>query len=300
MVRHRLNQRFDMSHFKQNFLKIAGKLQAGVTAVICWLLLVSIQLNVAVGQEDILVEEVEIAVEAEEFAQVGNALIVGAPQMGRDPEAAKKQLVTDLRPCLRSELYFALLATGIDGERKKEVVAAAEKQLESMADLLIAEEAFNGLAVRFNTSTVVAQTSNGLSLNANPYKRIQKDLKEILQKHGTEEQIQKYQEELDARLQFRREAVVGMTVHLLDKRLSLSVEQRAQVHENLMEKWTEAENVSIEMYINNPDYFPVVPFPLIDRVLNRDQRTLWKTINQYHFPMTIQQHQFDAAWDLNQ
>ena len=249
------------------------------------------------AQDQPPVEVIEEAVEAvAQQAVVINDVIAIAPAENRDPAATKKALIADLTPVLHAELYFLFFVSEIEPETKKKIKEAAEKRLDSMDKLLVNENVFGGLGGGFNTSKVIAQTSSGLSLNANPYSKIQEDLLLLAKQHATEAQAAKYEQELSERLAFRRDAVAGMVVQLLDRHLTLSVEQREQIHSNLVQKWDDIENTSIDMYLNNSDYVPVLPFPLIDRVLNRDQRTVWRTLSQYHFPMSIDSNRFVVDW----
>lgn len=246
------------------------------------------------AQGDVIVdaEVVEAVVERD-----GDVVLLDAAQ-NRKPGDEKKLLKEALEPVLKAELYFLFMVTKADEDAKDRVVASAEKELESMDEILLDQRFANGVVLAVSGPTVVAQTSNGVSLNANPYTRIREKLLVIAEQELEPAQAEKYKSEIAKRGEFRRQAMVGMVVNLLDQHLALSVEQRDQITENLMEKWPGAVNMSVENYLNNSNYVPVLPFPLIDTVLNRDQRTVWKTLNQYHFPMQVSNDQIPLEWDF--
>lgn len=245
----------------------------------------------ACAQDEPIVEVEEVQVDVFER----DIMIVDAVQ-NRNPEDRKKLLQQTLEPILKSELYFLFMVTDAPNSDRKVILEAAEKELRAMDDMLVDQNAVNGLGMAFGATTVIAQTSTGMSLKANPYTRIQESLQAVAAQHMGPEKAEKYNSELAKRIEFRREAMIGMVVHLLDQRLELSVEQRDQIKENLTEKWSGWKNMSVEGYLSNSNYIPVLPFPLIDTVLNRDQRTVWKNLNQYHFPMQINNDQFSMEW----
>lgn len=217
----------------------------------------------------------------------------------RDPEKAKASLVNELKEILKPELYFLFMVVDVEQPLKKQICSEAEASLNNLTDMLVngneGVRLFGGFGQQ---STVIATTSQGLSLNANPYQRVSKEVMKVAEKHLSSEKIATYKEEVEKRNRFRLDARVGMVVHVLDKHLSLTVQQRDELHKNLVERWPDAINTSIENYLANADYVPVVPFPLIDNVLNRNQRTVWKTLNQYTFPMDIGNIDFAMDWDL--
>ena len=217
----------------------------------------------------------------------------------RDPEKAKESLVSELKTILKPELYFLFVVVDVEQPLKKQICSEAETSLNNLTDMLVNENEgvrlFGGIGQQ---STVVAMTSQGLSLNANPYQRVSKEVMKVAEKHLSPEKIATYKEEVEKRNRFRLDACVGMVVHVLDQRLSLTVQQRDELHKNLVERWPDAINTSIDNYLSNADYVPVVPFPLIDKILNRNQRTVWKTLNQYAFPMDIGNIEIAMDWDL--
>ena len=245
----------------------------------------------ACAQDEPVVEVEEVQVDVFER----DVLIVDGAQ-NRAPDERKKLLRQSLEPILKSELYFLFMVTGTREPDREEMLESAQKDLEKMDDMLIDQNGGNGLGMVLGGATGIAVTSNGLSLNANPYTRIRDSLQNVAAQHLSPEEIEKYKTELAKRIEFRREATIGMVVQLLDQHLELSVEQRDQIKENLTKRWSGWKNISVESYLSNSNYIPVFPFPLIDTVLNRDQRTVWKTLNQYHFPIQINNDQFSMEW----
>jgi hypothetical protein len=240
--------------------------------------------------EPVVVEQAIVVQEAVPLMQIeaGQALIVDGVGNRRNVAADRKQLAKDLQPILASELYFLMMVTEIkDPDKRIAISDAAAVQMDNLGELLVKENAFGGMGMGFGGGEVVAQTASGLSLNANPYRRIRELIATAAEPILSDQQMQIYRHELDKRNAYHQASAVGMIVNLLDQHLALSVTQRDAIFDSLNDNWPAAVDVSLDMYQSNPTYIPQIPFPLIDKYLNRSQRTVWKTLNQYRFPMQL-------------
>jgi hypothetical protein len=199
---------------------------------------------------------------------------------------------------MKAEMFFMFMVVDIEAETKQNIRDASEEKLKLMTDLLSSGgEAFNIFNGGFAGGQVVAQTSSGLSLKANPYTRVRQDVKKIAAELLEAPQNEKYVLECDKRDAFEREAVVASVVAMLDKKLFFSDDQRSAISEELTKNWAKAFDVNLETYQNSPAYVPDIPFVRIDKILNRDQRKLWQGLQKYTFPIVIGTEQQPVEWD---
>lgn len=204
-------------------------------------------------------------------------------------------IVEQLRPLMNVELGFVKRVCEPTDEQKQKIAAAAEKCLEEMSDIVGAKanNAFGG----FGGGQPVAMAANGQQLYENPFTRIRRDLADAIRPLISEQQFANYMAESEKRDQFRREAVVSMTMELLDRHLALTDDQRSRLTERLLEKWEGAEDLtSMETYLSNPQYVPQVPEVIVQRELDEAQRRLWKSLNKYQFPIHLSNNAA-GLWD---
>lgn len=209
------------------------------------------------------------------------------------PDGANADIVEQLRPLVNVELGFIKRVCDPTDEQKQKIAAAVEESLEAMSDIVGAPQGPFG---RVGGRVVMARAANGQELKENPSTRIRRDLAETIRPLLSEQQFADYETELEKRDQFRREAAVSMAVELLDRHLALTDDQRLRITERLLEKWQGAENLSMQTYVNNPQYVPPVPEVVVQPELDDAQMRAWKSLNKVQFPIQLSNNRA-AQWD---
>lgn len=209
------------------------------------------------------------------------------------PDDANADIVEQLRPLVNVELGFIKRVCDPTDEQKQKIAAAVEESLEAMSDIVGApQKPFGG----FGGGVVMARAANGQELKENPSTRIRRDLADTIRPLLSEQQFAAYETELEKRDQFRREAAVSMAVELIDRHLALTDDQRLRITERLLEKWQGAENLSMQTYVNNPQYVPPAPEVVVQPELDDAQRRAWKSLNKVQFPIQLS-NTMAAQWD---
>ncbi len=249
----------------------------------------------AFAQED---EPVEIQAPIDVQAVQAEALIEIVDFLGNgpgDPAVAKERFLQEMQSFVHLELGFAFRVCEWSDEEKNTIRTAVNERSHLLTDMLIAA---NGGQVNVSGDTIVAHTSSGAVLNANPFVRIEELVTQVMKELAPPEKLAIYQTECKLRDQFRREAAVGIVMNVLDRKLSLTQQQYQSLHEKLMERWTKAINISTENYQNNPEYAPQLPPNIMQKELDKDQRAIWQALSKYDFPMQLGAVQFnEAKWD---
>lgn len=103
-------------------------------------------------------------------------------------------------------------------------------------------------------------------------------IQEALEKVLTAEQMQRYREEKEKQKAYEKEANVECLLVLLDDQLFLTEEQTEKVREGLRKHYR--REGSLEMYLQNPQFFPPVPELAVIRHLSPKQRQIFKSLQQ--------------------
>jgi hypothetical protein len=103
-----------------------------------------------------------------------------------------------------------------------------------------------------------------------------------------EEQKRQYATEKKLREAFQHELAVNGLIILLDKKLSLSVEQKIAVRESL-EDWTDSGNIDFDNYFMNNNYLPACPDELIVKHLNKTQAKIYENTPRLEMVGTSEQ-----------
>lgn len=110
-------------------------------------------------------------------------------------------------------------------------------------------------------------------------KPVSEGLLESAKRHLTADQVAKYESELAARNNARKDVIVLATAAKLDRKLVLNKDQRAEVTKALSENWN-ASWGSMQMMMYGGDNFPNVPDAKIVPLLTETQKKVWRTVNQ--------------------
>ena len=110
-------------------------------------------------------------------------------------------------------------------------------------------------------------------------KPVSEGLLESTKRHLTADQVAKYESELAARNNARKDVIVLATAVKLDRKLVLNNDQRAEVTKVLSENWN-ASWGSMEVMMYGGESFPNVPDAKIVPFLTETQKKVWRTVNQ--------------------
>lgn len=103
-------------------------------------------------------------------------------------------------------------------------------------------------------------------------------IQEAMERVLTAEQMQRYREEKEKQKAYEKEANVECLLVLLDDQLFLTEEQTEKIREGLRKHYR--REGSLEMYLQNPQFFPPVPELAVNRHLSPKQRQIFKSLQQ--------------------
>ncbi len=126
------------------------------------------------------------------------------------------------------------------------------------------------------TAEVQAQMQRGWNGPQPPkYPDVRKWLEDALlsavKRECSADQAALYEDELQARRDFRREACIELIAASLDRELVMTPRQREQILEVLGEAWRKDWQQSTHLLISGNNYFPVLPDGKIQKLLNARQ-----------------------------
>jgi hypothetical protein len=110
---------------------------------------------------------------------------------------------------------------------------------------------------------------------------VDKQLDQALAKILTQEQIEVYQAEQQAKSQYHRQASAEFFLALIRKQINIS-DQQAEQLKLILEKH-HRKNLSWVGYIHNPKFLPILPKRAVAQVLTPEQRKVFEKITQNNF-----------------
>ena len=214
---------------------------------------------------------------AEEVGQVLGDILGGlfggraapGPQAKLDRNALKQfeaQFGRHFDQVIKTELHFIRV-----------VCQPTRKQYDALAS--------DGKLIRTKVLNKFAMVQQGMnqgiqsSSDNNTRKPVSDDLLASAKRHLTPDQVAKYEIELMARNNARKDVTVLATAAKLDRKLVLNADQRAQITKVLAENWDESWG-SMQMMMHGGDSFPNVPDQKVIPILTATQKNVWRTVNQ--------------------
>jgi len=187
--------------------------------------------------------QVEVAVEVDPFAQ---------------------QFQPQLKQILKSELRFVrTVCQPTDAEHKK-LEAAGEKALKDVVKKM------------GDLQQKMQRGGQAIEIWPDPRQAISDGIANAVRNMLSEEQSQRYGDELTKRTAARKRAAVLNLVARLDRNLSLTSEQREKLVEKLDHDWKDSWGGQLETFLYGDDFLPVLPDQLVTPVLNARQREIWQ------------------------
>lgn len=184
-----------------------------------------------------------------------------------DPQI--QQWMQQYRPILRVEYLFVRMVCDPSKDQRKQIARAGERALKAAA-------------------TEFAEWQNGRRRamvggriqNPEPRKIIQEGLAAAVKAHLNPAQAALYKEEAGNRLADERQAVILNLVAKLDQDLCLSADQRDKLRESLTAHWDDSWCQSLQMFMQENQYFPQIPDQFVSPFLNPVQKRVWDGIQK--------------------
>jgi hypothetical protein len=117
---------------------------------------------------------------------------------------------------------------------------------------------------------------NGHDGNPEPRDLVRDSLATILKTHLSRDQQARYKEETEQRKSTRKRVAVQNLIAKLDEELVLSAEQREKLGAALLDNWQDAWSQSLEMFLQNDQFFPNIPDQIVTPFLNKTQKQVWQ------------------------
>jgi hypothetical protein len=111
-----------------------------------------------------------------------------------------------------------------------------------------------------------------------PRKLITEGLSKSIKATLSAEQAARYQEELDKRIENRKQVALTNLVAKLDQDLVLTADQRGKLFQSLSKSWKDSWGQSLEMLFYGEHYFPSLPDNDVIPILNATQKEVWSGI----------------------
>lgn len=180
-----------------------------------------------------------------------------------------------MKPLINVELSFIKRVCIPSDDQMEAMVKEAKNVLGKMSDIV-----GHGQVGMRGEVAVVFRGPNQEQLVGNPYHRVRKELAIFMKPILSAEQYDLYLEESKQRDEFEREVAIDIAVEMIDSKLVLTSEQRAEITQKLLQGWKQVDFQWMQSYQNNPQYLPTMPAALIDPVLTPTQRNLWNAANR--------------------
>lgn len=195
-------------------------------------------------------------------AEAAPAAAVVVEDVPADPlDAQAQQYEQMLLPKMWRELEFIRQTCDLTREQRPKIKAAADASLKKAA-----KEVMRGM-----------QRPDGQG-EAGTF--IRKDMRTVLEKTLTPEQMERYTEEAAKRAAVRKKATLRSVVAQLDGYLYLTREQRDKIMQALDTNWKEEWEQWLMLWQYSGSYFPMIPDEHLVPHLNEKQRSVWRGVQK--------------------
>jgi len=170
------------------------------------------------------------------------------------------QFLPQFRQLYKAELRFMRQVAEPTKQQYEKVTAESEQSMK--------------VALRAYTKRFTGGGSNG---STNPNQTMADAILQAVKKQLTQEQVARYQKELEARTKAIKRMAVDNLVVMVDKTLFLSADQRLKLVDILENNWDESWSQT-QYYWNEGRWFPAMPDKKILPILTESQRVIWNGI----------------------
>lgn len=181
-----------------------------------------------------------------------------------------------LKPLINLELSFIKRVCDPSDDQMAAMVKEAESIIGVMSDIVRVP----GQVGMRGGVAIVFRGPNQEQLVGNPYHRVRKEMAIFVKPRLTPQQYDLYLEESTQRDEFEREVAIDIAVEMIDTKLVLTSEQRAEITQKLLQGWQQVDFQWMQSYLNNPQYLPTMPSGLIESILTPTQINLWNSVNR--------------------
>lgn len=211
----------------------------------------------------------EAAVAAEVVVDI-QAVVAEAPEAGGDP--LEQQFLQQFRQLSKTELNFVRTVCQPDAEQLKKIKAASE------VGLKVTVKKFAEIQKKLQQGVRAGEQPQW----PDPRKLMSDVLLKSIQETMSDDQVKRYEAELEKRLSARRRAALLNLVAKLDKDLVLTGDQRGKLSEALNSNWQDAWCHQLEVFMYGDSYMPVLPDAHILPSLTEKQQQIWTAIPKQH------------------
>ncbi len=180
---------------------------------------------------------------------------------GLDPMA--QQFVGQFTPLVKTEVHLLLSVCEPTADQRKQIVARRGKAVKDAAKLYSQSQQRTG---RFQNTATYPQ----------PRGLVQECLLAAARPILSEEQIGRYQVEVDRRADDQKRLGIRNIIAKMDQDLALSADQRDKLDAALAKNWNNAWCQSLEMFMYGDQFFPAIPDGVVVPVLSPKQTVVWK------------------------
>jgi hypothetical protein len=215
-------------------------------------------------------------------------VVAGDDDAKLDP--AEQQMRDRLQPVLKREVAFAARVCKLDKTQRKTLADAGQEALKKAAYQSMHAPA-QGQQPAFLPPRVVIFNGgrNVVQAQSNPIKLLQDALVDAAKEKLPPKIAKQFAGELAKRAEYRKHAVIDNLVVMLDKKLSLTQEQRSEIAKSLADGWDDSWAPQLQVFMYDQDMFPAIPDNCILPHLQPAQKTLWESL-----PNRNVQFAFDA------
>jgi len=205
-----------------------------------------------------------------------------------DVAELKRNLQADLQHLFTNELHFAKRASQLEQGEEEAIVREMQARLEGMNEILFDPRRDDPQwqeGPDISMMEGMAYTSAGYPLYENPFLRLRRELRTVLEQVVSGPRLANYDRELRAADEDRKKAYVEYFLLRMDEILQLSPEQESELRAVLQTRWQGDAQIDIHGYLMNSGDFPSFPdFPQVAvlRILNRQQRERWGDFPKYN------------------
>ncbi len=225
--------------------------------------------------------EVQAAVAAPDVA-------AGLQRMGVEERTKEMQheMIQKLRPVLHEEVYFVHLVCDTTRAERRELLAAAEPELEKAASAAARQSLVAGMPqgaraiqVRQGNRVVMRRDGRSTKGEVEPVTMLRESLLQLAAEHLGDQRASRLREEMKLRVESqRRDTIANMIAHL-DFLLVLDREQEEELDKLLISAWRE-EWRSIPQQLPR-HYFPAMQLPKeVQSIFTIGQRKRWSSVRK--------------------
>jgi hypothetical protein len=218
-----------------------------------------------------------------------------APAMNVNGNLFVQQFMPHFRKALKAELHFMRLVCDCNRAQYEKVAGEVEPTLKTMAEKF-GQKNPNGF-IMINT----AQAGHAGDEDNDPRYLISMAIAKSIRKQLPAEMADRYDQEIAARLEASKQAVVQGYVARLDKILHLTTEQRDRLTKVLDKKWKYSPSRA-RLLTMGGNYFPTMPEAEIKEILTPPQQRVWSGIQrqQISFGVSLNddnEPEIQETWD---